>query len=122
MISSISPMRTLNVAEAGGESGACWAVIRSRWHQFLFGFYPPEQYWRPVLTGGLLLAALAPILFWKDQKGAHMVGFAGIATLAALYAISANSVASPARRTQKCVLHQFLDAGRNGRKTHPKIS
>jgi len=61
--------------------------------QFLFGFYPPEQYWRPVLTGGLLLAALAPILFWKDQKGAHMVGFAGIATLAALYAISANSVA-----------------------------
>ncbi|SEB47258.1 amine acid ABC transporter, permease protein, 3-TM region, His/Glu/Gln/Arg/opine family [Rhodobacter sp. 24-YEA-8] len=81
------------VAAAGGESGACWAVIKARWHQFLFGFFPPEQYWRPVLTGGLLFAALAPILFWKDRKSAHMVGFAGIATLAALYAISANSLA-----------------------------
>lgn len=46
-----------------GVSGACLAVIRDRWHQLLFGFYPPEHYWRPVLALVLLLVALAPVLF-----------------------------------------------------------
>ncbi|RAZ72969.1 amino acid ABC transporter permease [Mesorhizobium atlanticum] len=46
-----------------GAEGACFAVIRDRWAQLLFGFYPPTQYWRPVLAFGLMLAALAPILF-----------------------------------------------------------
>ncbi len=43
--------------------GACWAVIRERYHQFLFGFYPPELYWRPVLAFVLLCAALVPALW-----------------------------------------------------------
>jgi general L-amino acid transport system permease protein len=46
-----------------GESGACWAVIKDRWHQLLFGFYPQESYWRPVLTFVLMIVAVAPILF-----------------------------------------------------------
>ena len=46
-----------------GESGACLAVIRDRWHQLLFGFYPSEFYWRPTLALILMLVALAPILF-----------------------------------------------------------
>ncbi|MCZ4088611.1 hypothetical protein [Sinorhizobium psoraleae] len=46
-----------------GASGACWGVIRDRWPQLFFGFYPPHLYWRPVLTFALLFAALAPILF-----------------------------------------------------------
>ena len=29
----------------------------------MFGFYPSELYWRPILAFVLLLAALAPILF-----------------------------------------------------------
>jgi general L-amino acid transport system permease protein len=44
-------------------AGACWAVIRARWHQYLFGFYPQHLYWRPVLAFALLFAALAPVLF-----------------------------------------------------------
>lgn len=44
-------------------SSACFAVISARWHQLLFGFYPQELYWRPVLAFVLLLSALAPILF-----------------------------------------------------------
>ena len=44
-------------------TGACFAVINERWQQFLFGFYPPELYWRPVLTFVLMLAAVAPVLF-----------------------------------------------------------
>ena len=46
-----------------GESGACLAVIRDRWHQLLFGFYPSELYWRPTLALILMIVALAPILF-----------------------------------------------------------
>jgi general L-amino acid transport system permease protein len=44
-------------------SGACWAVIRERWHQWLFGFYPQDQYWRPTLALVLLFAAISPVLF-----------------------------------------------------------
>ncbi len=46
-----------------GASGACFAVIRDRWNQLLFGFYPSELYWRPVMAVVLLLAALGPVLF-----------------------------------------------------------
>ncbi|TCP60402.1 His/Glu/Gln/Arg/opine family amino acid ABC transporter permease subunit [Rhodovulum bhavnagarense] len=43
--------------------GGCWAVIRERYLQLVFGFYPSELYWRPILAFGLTLVALAPILF-----------------------------------------------------------
>lgn len=46
-----------------GATGACWAVIRERWPQYMFGFYPSELYWRPVLAFVLLLVAIAPVLF-----------------------------------------------------------
>ena len=46
-----------------GAHGACWAVIHERWNQYLYGFYPNEDYWRPNLAFALMLAALAPILF-----------------------------------------------------------
>ena len=34
--------------------GACWAVITVRLDQFVYGFYPEAQRWRPVLTFVLL--------------------------------------------------------------------
>ncbi|TCP40459.1 amino acid ABC transporter permease [Rhodovulum marinum] len=43
--------------------GACWAVIRERYLQLIFGFYPSELYWRPILAFALTLAALGPVLF-----------------------------------------------------------
>lgn len=43
--------------------GACWGVIRDRWVQLFFGFYPAESYWRPILAFILLAVALAPVLF-----------------------------------------------------------
>ncbi|TCM79657.1 amino acid ABC transporter permease [Rhodovulum steppense] len=46
-----------------GTSGACWAVIRERYLQLIFGFYPSRLYWRPILAFVLTLAALCPILF-----------------------------------------------------------
>ncbi|WP_116133394.1 amino acid ABC transporter permease [Tropicimonas sp. IMCC34043] len=47
----------------GPAGGACWGVIRERWLQLLFGFYPSELYWRPIATFLLLAVALAPVLF-----------------------------------------------------------
>ena len=49
-------------------SGACFALIRERWNQFVFGFYPRELYWRPVMAFALLFFALAPILFLDSRK------------------------------------------------------
>ncbi|MEJ6708922.1 MAG: ABC transporter permease subunit [Amylibacter sp.] len=47
----------------GSHGAACWSVIRERFLQLMYGFYPSEFYWRPNLSFVLLLIALAPILF-----------------------------------------------------------
>lgn len=51
-----------------GVEGGCWAVIRERWPQLLFGFYPKTLYWRPVLALILLFIALSPVLFSKVPR------------------------------------------------------
>ncbi len=43
--------------------GACWAMIKERWMQYTFGFYPVDLIWRPILCFFLMFAALAPVLF-----------------------------------------------------------
>ncbi|MBU2991641.1 ABC transporter permease subunit [Octadecabacter sp. B2R22] len=58
----------------GSHDGACWAVIEDRWLQIMFGFYPPELYWRPILAFVLLFVALAPILF-ADKVPGQLVWF-----------------------------------------------
>jgi len=47
-------------------------VIEDRWLQILFGFYPPDQYWRPILALVLLFVALAPVLFGDKVPGQLM--------------------------------------------------
>lgn len=62
--SSLTECRQI-IAQTWGEgtSGACLGVIRERWQQFLFGFYPRDLYWRPTLAFLLMGVAMAPILF-----------------------------------------------------------
>ncbi len=61
---SLNECREIMKAAWGSTHGhACWSVIRERWLQLLFGFYPSELYWRPILAFVLLLMALAPVLF-----------------------------------------------------------
>ena len=83
---SLKECREIVWASAGPEAtGACWALIRERWHQFLFGFYPPELYWRPVLALGLLLISLAPVLYAGMRKASvTLVGTVALLTLIAL--------------------------------------
>ncbi|MCA0845698.1 amino acid ABC transporter permease [Salipiger thiooxidans] len=61
---SLSECRTIRDELYGADANvACWAVISERWQQLLFGFYPPEHYWRPVLAFVLFLVAISPVLF-----------------------------------------------------------
>lgn len=45
------------------DHGACLAVIKERYLQFIYGFYPNEERWRPVVAFVLMLVALWPVLF-----------------------------------------------------------
>ena len=47
---------------------ACFSVIGARWRLLLFGFYPSEEYWRPILTFILLFVSIAPILMPRFIK------------------------------------------------------
>ncbi|WP_394155392.1 amino acid ABC transporter permease [Loktanella salsilacus] len=60
---SLSNCREILAASGEAASKACWGVIRDRWEQLLFGFYPSELYWRPTVALVVMLAGLAPVLF-----------------------------------------------------------
>lgn len=75
--------QAMNVAPSPG--GACWAVIKNRWYQFIFGFYPPQEWWRPTIDFALMFVALAPVLFADNaRKAAIMVGIVSIILIACL--------------------------------------
>ena len=61
----------------GHYAGACWGVIRDRWIQLIFGFYPAELYWRPILAFLLLGVALAPVLF-SDKVPGKVLWFSAV--------------------------------------------
>jgi general L-amino acid transport system permease protein len=93
--SSLSECREIVIASAGeGATGACWAMVRNWWSAFIFGFYPPEEWWRPVLSLGLLFAALSPALF-AGQKGnlTTVIGAAAVFLVIALYLAGAPTTA-----------------------------
>ena len=58
-------------------SGACWAMIHEKYRLILFGRYPYEQQWRPLL-GLLVLAAVIGVScnrnFWKPWLADVWVG------------------------------------------------
>ena len=45
------------------DDGACWAVITKRIGQFVYGFYPHDERWRPNVAFILLFVAVAPLLY-----------------------------------------------------------
>ncbi|WP_299725728.1 amino acid ABC transporter permease [uncultured Endozoicomonas sp.] len=51
-------------SEACDREGACWAFITARLDQFIYGFYPSEEYWRP----NLFFAQLAVLVGWLSIK------------------------------------------------------
>lgn len=91
---SLGECRTIIAASAGeGASGACWAMIAQRWHQFLFGFYPRPEYWRPILAFGLLFVALAPVLYYGLRRATLlMLGGVGVLVILALLSVQTEGV------------------------------
>lgn len=66
---SLKECRSIVSAAFGADAtGACFAVLKARWHQFLFGLYPQAEYWRPTLAFLLLFPALAPVLFSQMSR------------------------------------------------------
>lgn len=66
------------VAQGGiqpdGWKGACWAFVKDRFVQFLFGRYPLDERWRPILVTIMFVALLAPLLIPKvPRKGLNAI-------------------------------------------------
>src|SRR5690606_3698191 len=48
------------LAGEGGAVGACWAFVRAKFGQFVYGLYPIGQRWRVDITLFLLVALVLP--------------------------------------------------------------
>lgn len=91
---SLSECRESIAATYGeGTTGACWAVIRERYLQLTYGFYPSDLYWRPNLCFILMLVALAPVLFSSLPK--KMIWFTALYPLLAFWLLWGGSVWLP---------------------------
>lgn len=92
---SLRECRSIVAASFGDDTtGACWAMLRERWNQFTFGFYPPSLYWRPVLAFALLFVALTPMLFSEKASNRRAIlGLTAILGLALLWGFSAPMLA-----------------------------
>jgi general L-amino acid transport system permease protein len=57
-----------------GWSGACWAYVGDRFLQFMFGSYPRDELWRPLLVVVLFVGLLIPFLMPKaPRKGLNAI-------------------------------------------------
>lgn len=50
------------------KEGACWSYIRENINLFTYGFYPPEEHWRPQMVLGL---AITCVLFVRSMDAAY---------------------------------------------------
>ena len=72
---SLNECRKLRENIGENTNVACWAVINERWNQLLFGFYPPESYWRPIFALILFGFAISPVLFTTVRKELYILTF-----------------------------------------------
>ncbi len=78
------------IADSGAAEvgGACWAMVRVRWNQFIYGLYPVAEYWRPTTAFALMFVALAPVLYYGLQRAnALMAGIVGVLLVLALWGL-----------------------------------
>ncbi|MCE0492573.1 amino acid ABC transporter permease [Vibrio salinus] len=54
--------------DACTKSGACWVFISVRFEQFMFGFYPEAELWRPKLFFATLAILTALLAYHKTPK------------------------------------------------------
>jgi general L-amino acid transport system permease protein len=64
--------------------GACWALIHEKYRLILFGRYPYEEHWRPLLGIVILVAAIAVSCnrnYWRPWLGGLWIGALGLFAL-----------------------------------------
>ncbi|MDG3088077.1 amino acid ABC transporter permease [Vibrio hannami] len=54
--------------DACSRDGACWVFISVRWEQFMYGFYPEAELWRPRLFYATLAIFIAALMYEKTPK------------------------------------------------------
>ncbi|MEO1551569.1 MAG: amino acid ABC transporter permease [Pseudomonadota bacterium] len=83
------------IAAAYGEGthGACWAVIRERFLQLMYGFYPSESYWRINLSFVMLCVAIAPVLYPNLPR--KMLWFSAVYPFLAFWLIWGDTIWGP---------------------------
>ena len=73
---------------AGGEPGACWAFVKAKLGQFIYGRYPPPERWRVDLVFFLLAAGLVPLAIpkvpYKKLNAIFLLGVFPVLTLVLL--------------------------------------
>ncbi|WP_018606861.1 amino acid ABC transporter permease [Uliginosibacterium gangwonense] len=75
----------LEACRAARGTGACWGVIAEKHRLLLFGRYPFNEQWRPLLASLLILSALSPIAFQKLRTRRFMAcGLIGVLLAASL--------------------------------------
>lgn len=61
--------------EACNTEGACWVFVTTRIDQFMYGFYPSEEYWRINTTMCLFAVCIAWLLIPATPKKAWVAAF-----------------------------------------------
>jgi general L-amino acid transport system permease protein len=68
-----------------GEPGACWSIIYKNFRFIIFGFYPYEQHWRPLVAMMILVGLLIysrDRTHWNKYLGyGWLLGLAGMGLL-----------------------------------------
>ncbi|MEO0546141.1 MAG: amino acid ABC transporter permease [Pseudomonadota bacterium] len=82
-INSVWVADSLRECREINSEGACFAVVTSRIDQLIYGFYPQELQWRPILTFFLMFLAFAPVL--HDNLPRKLLWFTGIFPLLAYW-------------------------------------
>ena len=91
---SLSECREVRDRLYGADASvACWAVLVDRWNQLLFGFYPRDLYWRPVLALVLFLGAIAPVLY--DSLPRRMLWLTAAAPFVVFWLLWGGSIWGP---------------------------
>jgi general L-amino acid transport system permease protein len=68
--------------------GACWVFINVRLNQLIFGFYPSQLYWRPILAFLLLFVALYPLLFERVPHRKYWIAFSIVYPVIAYFLVA----------------------------------
>jgi len=61
--------------DACTKDGACWVFISVRWEQFMYGFYPQAELWRPRVFFATLAILIALLAYDKTPKRVWIAAF-----------------------------------------------